>query len=132
MKRLVYILFGFLLLIDTFSQVAFKLVGERTAPVSFDADWVWRIVNEPWLLAILACYAVSFITYMTLIRAVDVGPAFAASHLEIVTVLMVSVWWFGEHFTPVQVLGCMAILGGVAILAITEKEEQPERKADPA
>jgi drug/metabolite transporter (DMT)-like permease len=142
MKRIVYILFGLLLAIDTFCQVAFKMTGERTAPPTFDAEWFGRIVNEPWALGILACYLASFVTYMTVIRNVHIGPAFAASHLEIVTVLAVSVWWFGERFTMMQVLGCLAILGGVVILALTEKDEQPETvsvsapapapKADPA
>lgn len=132
MRRLVYILFGVLLFLDTFSQLAFKFAGERTAPVTFDADWLWRVVNEPWTLAIVAGYVLAFVTYMTLIRNIHIGPAFAASHLEIVVVLALSVWWFGERFTPLQALGCAAILGGVAILAITEKEEETESKADAA
>jgi drug/metabolite transporter (DMT)-like permease len=132
MKRIVYILFGLLLVIDTLCQVAFKMAGERTAPPSFDADWFGRIVNEPWALVILGCYLASFVTYMTVIRNVHIGPAFAASHLEIVTVVAVSVSWFGERLTMMQALGCLAILGGVAILAFTEKEEINERKADPA
>lgn len=128
MKKIVYALFILLLAIDTFNQVAFKMAGERTAPVTFDADWLMRIVNEPWIGAILAGYLMAFLIYMTLLRDVQIGPAFAASHLEIVTVMIFSVLFFDERFTSLQVVGCAAILGGVAILAITEKPDEREKR----
>lgn len=130
MKRIVYFLFGLLLLVDTFNQVAFKLAGEKTAPVTFDLDWLSRVVNEPWTAVIVLGYLATFLLYMTLIRNVHVGPAFAASHLEIVTVLIFSVFYFGERLTPVQMAGCVAIMTGVAILAVTEKEEDSASEAN--
>ena len=75
-------------------------------------------------------YLATFLLYMTLIRNVHVGPAFAASHLEIVTVLIFSVFYFGERLTPVQMAGCVAIMTGVAILAVTEKEEDSGSEAN--
>lgn len=126
MKKIVYALFILLLAIDTFNQVAFKMAGERTAPATFDLDWLMRIAQEPWTAAILGGYLLAFIIYMTLLRDVHVGPAFAASHLEIVTVMIFSMAFFGERFTPLQIVGCAAILGGVAILAFTEKEREKE------
>jgi drug/metabolite transporter (DMT)-like permease len=131
MKKIVYVLFILLLAIDTFNQVAFKMAGERTAPVTFDVDWLGRIVNEPWIGAILAGYLAAFLIYMTLLRDVQIGPAFAASHLELVTVMIVSVMFFGERFTLLQIVGCAAILGGVLLLAFTEKEETREERPPP-
>jgi drug/metabolite transporter (DMT)-like permease len=126
MKKAVYALFGLLLAVDTFNQVAFKMAGERTAPVTFDADWLGRIVNEPWIAAILGGYLAAFLIYMTVLRDVEIGPAFAASHMEIVTVTIVSMLFFGERFTLLQAAGCAAIVAGVAILAVTEKPEEHE------
>jgi drug/metabolite transporter (DMT)-like permease len=128
MKKIVYALFILLLAIDTFNQVAFKMAGERTAPVTFDADWLGRIVQEPWIGAILVGYLAAFLIYMTLLRDVQIGPAFAASHLELVTVMIVSVLFFDERFTLLQIVGCAAILGGVLVLALTEKEETREER----
>lgn len=128
MKKIVYALFILLLAIDTFNQVAFKMAGERTAPVTFDADWLGRIVKEPWIGAILIGYLAAFLIYMTVLRDVQIGPAFAASHLEIVTIMIVSVLFFEERFTLLQLVGCAAVLGGVAILAITEKEPKREER----
>ena len=131
MKKIVYALFVLLLAIDTFNQVAFKMAGERTAPVTFDADWLMRIVNEPWIGAIIAGYLAAFLIYMTLLRDVHIGPAFAASHLEIVAVIIFSVLFFGERLTLLQVIGCSAILGGVVLLAVTEKPAERENGPPP-
>ena len=131
MRKIIYVLFVLLLAIDTFNQVAFKMAGERTAPVTFDADWLTRVLSEPWTGAIIAGYLVAFLIYMTLLRDVQIGPAFAASHLEIVTVMIFSVLFFNERFTPWQVVGCVAILGGVAILAVTEKADEREKEPAP-
>jgi drug/metabolite transporter (DMT)-like permease len=113
---------GFVLLItiDTFVQVAFKFAGESALPVSFDVAWLLRLIQEPWLFAALAGAGAAFLTYMTLIRYAPIGPAFAATHLDIVTVSLFSVFFLGSTMTPVQILGCCAIIFGVLVLACTE------------
>jgi multidrug transporter EmrE-like cation transporter len=122
MKRSFY--FGFLLLlsIDTFNQVAFKLAGERARPVTLDVPWVLRILSEPWSYTIIIGYCAAFLTYMMLIKRAPVGVVFAASHLEIVTVLVVSLVLFKETQTLIQWAGCAAIIGGVVILGLTETQ----------
>lgn len=124
MKRSVMIL-GFLLLmaIDTFVQVGFKLAGNNTLPVTLDWPWLQRVLNEPWLLGVLVGYGAGFLVYMTLIKYAPIGPAFAASHLEIVTVTLFSVYVFGDTVTMLQGLGCCAIVGGVVLLAATEEHK---------
>jgi multidrug transporter EmrE-like cation transporter len=116
------ILAGFLLLIavDTFVQIGFKMAGNNTLPVTLDLPWIERVVNEPWVLAVIAGYGAAFAIYMTLIKHAPIGPAFAASHMEIVTVTLFSYWYFGDNITLVQALGCCAIVGGVLVLAATE------------
>jgi drug/metabolite transporter (DMT)-like permease len=113
---------GFLLLIavDTFVQIAFKFAGENALPLTLDMPWLARVIREPWLLAAAAGAAAAFLTYMTLIKSAAIGPAFAASHLDIVTVTLFSVAFLGSALTPLQVLGCCAIVAGVLVLAFTE------------
>jgi drug/metabolite transporter (DMT)-like permease len=113
---------GFLLLvtIDTFVQIAFKFAGENTLPVSFDLAWLSRVAHEPWLAGALVGAGAAFATYMTLIRHAPIGPAFAASHLDIVAVTLFSVLYLGASLTPWQMLGCCAIVTGVLVLAVTE------------
>ena len=123
MKRAFYLSFLVLLGLDTFGQVAFKLAGERTLPVSLDWPWLTRVAHEPWAWAIAGCYISAFLTYMMLIKRAAVGAVFAASHLEVGTVLIVSYLYFGERLTLIQALGALAILTGVVILGFTEREE---------
>ena len=52
---------------------------------------------------------------MTLIKSAPIGPAFAASHLEIVLVILVSVLFLGESLNMVQALGCLVIVAGVLV-----------------
>ena len=115
-------LMGFLLLvaIDTFVQIGFKLAGNNTLPVTLDLPWLERVAREPWVLGVLLGYGAAFLTYMTLIKHAPIGPAFAASHMEIVTVTLFSVLVFGDTLTLWQAVGCCAIVMGVVVLAATE------------
>ena len=121
MKRAT-LLIGFLLLIaiDTFVQVGFKLAGNNTLPVTLDLPWLERVLREPWLIGVALGYVAAFLVYMTLIKHAPIGPAFAASHMEIVTVTLFSVLWFGDTLTLWQALGCCAIVLGVLVLAVAE------------
>ena len=116
------LLLGFLLLvaIDTFVQIGFKLAGNNTLPVTLDLPWLERVVREPWLIGVLLGYGAAFLVYMTLIKHAPIGPAFAASHMEIVTVTLFSVYVFGDTITLWQVVGCCAIVTVVLVLAATE------------
>jgi drug/metabolite transporter (DMT)-like permease len=112
--------FVFLVAVDTLVQIALKFTSESALPVTFDLAWLHRIVTEPWLLGIAFGAGVAFLTYMTLIRYAAIGPAFAASHLDIVTVTLFSVFFLGDTLTPLQVIGCGTIVLGVLVLACTE------------
>ena len=117
------ILLGFVLLIavDTFVQIGFKFAGQNTLPVTLDLPWLERVVREPWLLAVAAGYGAAFLIYMTLIKHAPIGPAFAASHLEIVSVTAFSVMFLGDRLSELQAIGCCAIISGVIVLAATER-----------
>lgn len=119
MKRGAF-LAGFLALLafDTLGQISFKMVADRTAPVVPDSAFVTRLLHEPWVLAIVLAYLGAFAIYMTLVRVAPIGPLFAGSHLEIVTVALAGVFLFGESLGTVQLLGCAAILAGVFLLAV--------------
>lgn len=124
--RRTHFLLGFIALLafDTLGQVGFKLVANHTAPVEATPAFFARLPHEPWVLAVLIAYGGAFMTYMSLIKNAPVGPLFAASHLDIVTVAGISLFAFDERLTSVQVVGCIAILGGVLLLAAAEGEEE--------
>ena len=53
---------------------------------------------------------------MTILKTAPVGLAFAVTHLEIVSVLLVSVFFLAETLNATQLTGRAAILAGVGIL----------------
>lgn len=124
MKKFYIIGFFILLCFDTFSQTSFKLAAEHTLPPSFDIPWIWRLLTEKWIYFAVFSYLGAFVTYMTLLEHAPVGPAFAATHLEIVTVLLVSVAFMGEKLSWIQIVGSVLIMAGIFLLG-TEKEEAP-------
>jgi len=110
-----------LMAFDTATQIGFKFAAMEAAPAAFDARWLARLLVEKWIYIAVLGYLGAFATWMTLLRRAPVGPAFAASHLEIVSVLGISVLFLGESMSRVQVLGALLILCGIGLLT-PEKE----------
>lgn len=115
---------GFLLLMafDTLAQLSFKLAGSHALPVTADAAWVARVFAQPWVYGAVAGYIGAFFTWMTLLRHAPIGPAFAASHLEVVSVTLLSAWLLHEPLTLPRVLGAATIVAGILCLAAAERE----------
>lgn len=120
MKRFYLIGFALLMAFDTLAQVCFKFAGDQALPVRADVTWLWRLFDEPWIYGAVIGYIGAFFTWMTLLKRAPIGPAFAASHLEVVSVMLISVPLFGDHIGWAQAIGALAILAGIACLALDE------------
>ena len=120
-----FYLVGFLVLMgfDSLAQISFKYAGAHALPLEFTPAWLLRVFGQPWIYGAFVGYIGAFFTWMTLLQHAPIGPAFAASHLEIVSVLLLSVWLFHEHIGWPQVLGGLVILAGIACLAVSETAE---------
>lgn len=121
MHRAILIGFLILLTLDTTSNVLIKLAGDRIGAFSLDPAWLSRVGREPIVLAVVVCYIAAFITYTSILKHAAVGPAFAAVHGHVVTVLIVSMIWLGERLTILQAIGSLLIVAGIVVLAITER-----------
>lgn len=108
-----------LLLFDTLSQVSFKMAGLH-APFVAAPSWVLHAITEPWMYGAIAGYVGAFVTWMSLLRHAPIGPAFAASHLDIIGVMAVSVPLFGEALTLREIVGAGVIMVGIICLAFSE------------
>lgn len=128
MKR--FYLVGFLVLMafDTLAQLSFKKAGDAALPLEFNPSWLWRVFAQPWIYGALIGYIGAFFTWMHLLRRAPVGPAFAASHLEIISVLVLSHYLFQESIGLPQILGCMFIVAGIACLALSEARDHGAAK----
>jgi len=121
--RLFYVV-GFLMLIifDTLAQISFKYASISAMPLTFDMAWLVRVLTHYWIYGAVIGYIGAFFTWMTLLKHAPVGPAFAASHLELISVTLLSIWLFNEPLTLAKVIGAILILVGVIFLAKDESE----------
>ncbi len=124
MKRFYLIGFAVLMTFDTLAQISFKLAGEHALPLEIGPAWLARVFGQPWIYGAFVGYVGAFFTWMTLLQRAPIGPAFAASHLEIVSVLAISVWLFGESIGWPQVLGALFIVAGIGFLAVSETADE--------
>jgi drug/metabolite transporter (DMT)-like permease len=127
MMRFYCIGFLCLMLFDTTAQICFKFMGMAAEPLEFSPDWLLRALLCPWSYGAAAGYLCSFVAWMTLLRHAPIGPAFAASHLELVSVTILSAWLFHEPLTASKTAGGLLILLGVLCLA---KEESAAADKD--
>ena len=119
MRRFLAVGFLTLLAFDTFAQIGFKFAAIGAGPARLGVEWLAQIASDKWVYLAIACYLGAFVTWMTLLQHAPVGPAFAASHMDIVTVLLVSVSVLGERLSRSQLTGAALILTGIGILAST-------------
>ncbi|HEY8585413.1 MAG TPA: EamA family transporter [Rhodanobacter sp.] len=131
MKR--FYLPGFLLLMgfDTLAQISFKYAGTDALPLQASVAWLLRVFGQPWIYGAVIGYVGAFFTWMALLKHAPIGPAFAASHLEVVSVMLLSIWLFDEHLTVVRVVGAIAIIAGIICLGVAEGRE-PLAGTEPA
>lgn len=122
--KLFYII-GFIILMsfDTLAQISFKFASIHAMPLTYDMAWLIRILSHYWIYGAIIGYIGAFFTWMTLLKHAPVGPAFAASHLELISVTLLSIWLFNEPLTFAKVLGATLILIGVLFL---EKDESKQ------
>jgi drug/metabolite transporter (DMT)-like permease len=120
--------FGFALLMafDTAAQVSFKVAGMHAFPPEANLQWVMRLVAQPWIYGAIVGYVGAFFTWISLLQRAPIGPAFAASHMEVVSVMLISALIFGEHIGPGQTVGAMLIVAGIVCLALGERDTLTE------
>lgn len=122
MRKFYLIGFALLLLFDTIGHSSFKMTAIIAEPLEANVDWLWRVFSQKWIYIAILAYICTFFTWMTLLKKAPIGPAFAASHLEVVTVMFVSVWLFNEQITWIRLLGALFIISGIIFLAFAEKQ----------
>jgi drug/metabolite transporter (DMT)-like permease len=121
MKKFYIIGFILLLFFDTFGQTCFKQTAVSALPFEPNLDWLLRVFSHYWAYLVMIGYAGAFVTWMVLLKKVPVGPAFAASHVQLVTVMFVSVIAFNEQITLSRLLGALSIIVGIIFLALAEQ-----------
>ncbi|MGO4504717.1 MULTISPECIES: DMT family transporter [unclassified Dyella] len=121
--------FTILVLFDTLVQLSFKYAGDHAFPPEANWAWILRVFGHPWIYVAVIGYVGNFFTWMTLLKHAPIGPAFAVTHLEVVSVMLFSVWLFHEPLTASRIIGAVAIVAGIICLAFAESGAHPEGDA---
>lgn len=129
-KRFYVIGFLVLMCFDTLTQISIKYASNVALPMEFDLPWLSRVMKSVWIYLAFAGYLGSFAAWITLLRHAPVGPSFAASHLEIVSVTLLSIWLFNEPMTLYKGIGGLLILLGILCLAQTKPRDVQEDLED--
>lgn len=129
MKRFYLIGFAMLMAFDTLNLVCFKMAGTHALPVEMSAEWVMRVFSHPWIYGAVVGYIGAFLTWMSLLKHAPIGPAFAASHLEVISVMVLSWWVFHEPIGTPQIIGAVAIIAGIVCLAFAESDDETSSDA---
>jgi drug/metabolite transporter (DMT)-like permease len=129
MKKQYFYAIGFAILIafDTLTQVSIKLASGQAGEFAVRVDWLLVVLHNPWLYAAVLGYLGAFFAWMTLLKHAPVGPAFAASHLGLIPVLLISATYFGEKLTIMQLLGAVSIMVGIVFLSLSEAKHPHEQ-----
>jgi multidrug transporter EmrE-like cation transporter len=110
------LLWAALLAAETTAQLGLKIGSGAIANVAFGWDWLLRAAAAPWLWVGVLAYAISFATWMVILRRMPLGAAFPLTGLVYVTVLASSVFLLGEPVLPLQAVGVALIVGGATLL----------------
>ena len=129
MNKLYFYAIGFCFLIafDTLTQVSIKLASSQAGTFAMSLPWLMSVLHNPWLYAAAFGYLGAFVAWMTLLKHAPVGPAFAASHMGLIPVLVISADYFGEKLTNMQLLGAFCIMLGIVFLSMSEAR-QPQHE----
>ncbi len=119
--------FGALMFFDTLTQVSFKLSSSHAGVFLPEFSWLLKVFLNPWVWGAVIGYLGSFVAWMTLLKRAPVGPAFAVSHLDVVTVLIISVAYLGEKLSALQVVGALCIMLGIVFLSLSKENKNDEQ-----
>ena len=104
-----------LLFFDTASQLAFKIGSAALVEVSGMA-WVTTAIQSHWIMGGLASYVDAFLSWMQILRRLDLSFAFPMTALGYIAILGASQFFLGEAVDLQRWLGVGCIVAGFLIM----------------
>ena len=89
--------------------------------MSFEIQALIKLFQQPWILAGLACYAVSVVVWLKALSMVEVNYAYPFLALGFLANALMAKAWLGEIIPPLRWLSLAIIVVGVALQAWSGK-----------
>jgi multidrug transporter EmrE-like cation transporter len=97
-------------------QVLFKAAAQSIrGPIGFDAQTVFQLLSNPFLLLGLALYAFAALYWVLLLREIELNKAYLIIALALVLVALAGTFLFREPFSARLLIGIVIIIGGLAV-----------------
>lgn len=109
-----------LLLSDTGGQLFLKMGGDHLAGLPFGLEWIATAAASHWIWTALACYCLSFLTWMLILRRTQLSLAFPLTALVYISVIFFSVFALGEAIEFWRYFGVAVIIAGVVVIGREE------------
>lgn len=121
---------GLLVVLETATQVVFKIAGATFHPDGGVWPMVQAAAGTPVVYLGFALYFCAFLCWMTILRETDLGRAFPMTASVYFGTVSAGLVFFGEHLTPMRIVGVLVIVVGIGVLAFDRNS--PKGKADPS
>jgi drug/metabolite transporter (DMT)-like permease len=97
-------------------QILFKAAAQSIkGPIGFDAQTIFQLFSNPYLLLGLAVYAFTALYWVLLLRSIELSKAYLIVSLALVLVPLAGTFLFREPFTARLFIGLIIILFGLAV-----------------
>jgi drug/metabolite transporter (DMT)-like permease len=104
-------------ILSSANQLLLKHMSLGLPHVDLGLGWLWQIVGNPWLLAVLFCEILTFVLWLGVLKNVNLSRATPITAISYIMILLAGWLFFGETVHIVQILGILAIIFGLHLLS---------------
>jgi len=102
-------------LLDTIGHVAFKAVAHQSR-ADIEAQRWWRLARLPSMWIGIGSFVLEFLVWLAFLTLVPLSQGVLLGSFNIVVLMLIGRWRFGERLTPLRLFGMALIAIGVGLV----------------
>lgn len=114
--------------VETVTQVVMKYAGSALDDRGGVTAMAAHALSSPITWLAFGLYFAGFLVWLTILKDVDLGRAFPMTATIYVATLTAAVVLFHERLNPMRIMGVVAIVAGVGLLASDENSGTREER----
>ncbi len=103
-------------IISAFGQVLLKYAMLKHGAISFTLKGLFHLLTEVRLIVALVIYAVALLMWLHILSKIPLSTAYPVLAITYVIVPVLSIYFFAERISHMQILGICFVLVGVALI----------------
>lgn len=115
-----YIFIAFTILFTVYGQLILKWrvsnAGALPASPAAQAEFIGRLLLDPWVLSGLAAAFVASLFWMGVVSKLDLSKAYPFMAINFVLVGVAAIWLFGEAFSMPKAIGTGLVVAGLIVM----------------